>query len=100
MGFVKLDHAGMERILKHTMRKPVHEAAEKIAAELRKQGHMVGDFDSNADIPVPVTVTDYTTDRAITVVAIAHPAGAALQAKHGALTKAAAATGLEVRGKK
>jgi hypothetical protein len=39
-----------------------------------------------------------TTDRAHAEVILAHPAGIAVQAKHGALTKAASQAGLEVKG--
>ena len=41
----------------------------------------------------------FTTDRAGGTVNIASPAGLALQAKFGILTKAAAAAGMEVRAK-
>jgi hypothetical protein len=48
---------------------------------------------------LPVVVDQYTTDRRAASVTIAHPAGLAVQAKHGVLTRAASAAGLEVRAK-
>jgi hypothetical protein len=47
----------------------------------------------------PVTTGAGTTDRAVGQVSIAHPAGRAMQAKYGTLTRAAAAAGLEVRAR-
>lgn len=46
---------------------------------------------------LPVKVDTYTTDRAAASVTLAHPAGLAMQAKYGVLTKAAAGAGLEVK---
>jgi hypothetical protein len=87
---VKLDHAGIERILRKDMRGPIEALARQVAANVN-----VGSVTE-----AQVTVRSYTTDRAIAVVAIAHPAGAAIQAKHGSLTRAAASQGLTVRSKK
>jgi hypothetical protein len=86
---VELDHDGIAKILKEDMRGPVHEAALAIAARV--------DVGSVTD--AEVTVRDYTTDRAASAVSIAHPAGLAIQAKYGSLTKAAAGIGLEVTAK-
>jgi hypothetical protein len=47
----------------------------------------------------PVEVRKYTTDRGAATVVIADVRGMAWQAKHGTLTRAAAATGLEVKDK-
>lgn len=79
-----LDYEAVGRILKDTVRPLVTRVAAQVAA--------------NVDVPdgVPVTVRPYTTDRAAAAVTIAHPSGVAEQAKNGALTKAAAAAGLEV----
>ena len=85
---IKLDHAAIENILKVDMRKPIDDLAAQIAARVD-----VGSVDA------PVTVKAYTTDRAISVVAIAHPAGLAIEAKYGALRKAAASLGYEVKSK-
>jgi hypothetical protein len=99
---IKLNHAGIEQILKAApMQAAVKAAAEQIAQNVRDQGIKVGDKDGGAhEIDLPVTVTMTTTDRAHANVTIAHPAGEAVQAKHGALTKAAAQAGLDVRERK
>lgn len=102
MARVKLDRKGVEAILKSAgAHKMVQDAAEAVAANVRDQNIKVGDRDGGAherDLPVKVGVT--TTDRAHAVVTLAHPAGEAVQAKHGALTKAAAQAGLNVRSKR
>jgi hypothetical protein len=85
----KLNHAEIERILKEDMRKPIDELAAQIAAKV--------DVGSVTD--AEVVVHSATTDRAKAFVTIAHPAGLAIEAKHGALKKAAAACGLEVTSK-
>jgi hypothetical protein len=86
---LELDHDGIAKILMEDMRGPVHAAAVAIAAAV--------DVGSVTD--AEVTVRDYTTDRAASAVSIAHPAGLAIQAKYGSLTKAAASIGLEVNAK-
>lgn len=97
---VRLNHAGIAAILKSSeMQALVEGAAEEIAANVRAQGITVGAFKGGAgEIPLPVTVSTTTTDRAHASVVLAHPAGTAVQAKHGALTRAAAAAGLDVKG--
>jgi len=92
---VQLNHFGVLALLNSSpVRTMVSGAAEDIAASARNQGHQV-----TGGGELPVTVTAYTTDRAASSVALAHPAGIAMQAKHGVLTKAAAEAGLEVKGK-
>lgn len=97
---VKLNHAGIAKILTSTeMHRVVQGATEKVAANVREQGITVGDRDGGPheyDLPVEVEMT--TTDRAHGVVVLAHAAGKAVQAKRGALTKAAAQAGLDVNG--
>ena len=96
---VKLDHAGLAAMLKSTeMHQMVQDAAEKIAQQVEEQNIRVGAFRGSGDIDLPVKVEVTTTDRAHAQVVLAHPAGAAVQAKHGALTRAASAEGLQVRG--
>lgn len=96
---VKLDHAGLAALLQSTeMHRAVQEAAEAVVDNVKAQGIKVGDRDGGTfeyDLPVDFQMT--TTDRAHATVALAHPAGEAVQAKRGALTKAAAEAGLEVR---
>lgn len=72
----------------------VTKLAESVAENLRRQGHMVEGVPGA--VSLPVEVSSYTTDRARSSVTIAHPSGKAVQAKHGALTRAAAEAGLEV----
>ena len=86
---VHIDYAALGEVLKVTMREPIDKLAAEIAAKV--------DVGSVTD--ALVTVLSTTTDRAVAIVAIAHPAGEAIQAKHGALTKAAAACGYEVKSK-
>jgi hypothetical protein len=73
-------------------------AAEAVADNARDQGIKVGDKDGGRfEYDLPVNVRMFKTDRPHAVVALAHPAGEAVQAKHGTLTKAAAQAGLDVR---
>lgn len=86
-----LNHKGIEEILKVRMRKPIDELADRIAARV--------DVGSVTDAPVQVrsgVTTSMRTNRARASVTIAHPAGLAMEAKHGTLRKAAASVGLEV----
>jgi len=76
----KPDHHGMEEVLK----------SAGVAAEIHALGKRVGDNAGDA-----VWVDHYTTDRAAASVTIP----AARQAKHGTLTKAASAAGLEVKAR-
>ena len=75
----KPDRQGIEEILKTLPRDEINALAEKVA-------------DNAGDA---VWVDSYTTDRAAASVTIP----AARQAKHGTLTKAASAAGLEVKAK-
>jgi 6,7-dimethyl-8-ribityllumazine synthase len=96
MGDVKLNHAGIAALLKSgEMHALVDGAAEEIAENVRSQGVYVEGVPGNVALPVVVSKSE-TTDRAHASVMIAHPSGIAVQAKHGALTRAAAAAGLSV----
>lgn len=95
---VKLNHAGIAALLKSSeLQALVTGAADEVAANVRGLGITVGDFTGPGEIPLPVEVSTTVTDRAHARVTIAHPAGVAVQAKHGALTQAAAAAGLDVQ---
>lgn len=102
MARVRLNDQGVEDLLRSAaMRSAVENAAKAVAANVEAQGIGVGDRDGGKhEIPLPVRVATTTTDRAHANVTLAHPAGLAVQAKHGALTKAAAQTGLDVKGKR
>lgn len=52
------------------------------------------------DGPVRVVVDQYTTDRVAAGVTLAHPAGLAFEAKHGTLSQAATAAGLEMNARR
>ncbi|HJR88824.1 MAG TPA: hypothetical protein VJ782_01525 [Aeromicrobium sp.] len=99
---IRLNSKGIAAILKSPeMQRATRKAAEAVADNVRAQGITVGDRDGGKNqYPIPVTVTMSTTDRAHANVTLAHPAGQAVQAKHGSLTKAAAQAGLDVRGQK
>lgn len=72
------------------------QVAEDVAARARSQHIEVGGENFSPDeYPLPVEVQDGAGGP---FVVLAHPAGIAVQAKHGTLTKAAAAEGLELRG--
>lgn len=76
-------------------------AAEQVAQNVRDQGIKVGDSDGGPrEVDLPVEVSMHITDRAHANVTITHAAGASVQAKHGALTKAAAQVGLDVKARK
>lgn len=93
---LELDHAGIAELLKSSgIRSLVDGAAADIAGIVEGQGQMV----NNGTEALPVVVDSYTTDRHAASVTLAHPAGLAVQAKHGTLTRAAAGAGLEVTEK-
>lgn len=88
---IRLDHDGIADVLKgQAIRSLVDTAAASVASGITA---------TISSGRVPVTVGSHTTDRAAASVTIAHPAGLAIEAKHGALVRAAAAAGLEVRAK-
>ena len=94
---IRLNSRGLEEVAKRTeTREAVNALAEEVADNLRSQGHQVEGVPG--DVPLPIKVYEGTTDRARASVQIAHPSGKAVQAKHGALTRAAAEAGLTVRG--
>lgn len=97
---VRLDSAGIARLLKSgEFAAATERAAEAIAENIRDQHPSVGAFKGgHGQIDLPVTVRMVTTDRAHAIVALAHPAGLAEQAKYGWLTKGAAQAGLDVKG--
>jgi hypothetical protein len=97
---VKLDHRGIASLLRgREMTGATREAAEAVAENVRSQGIRVGDQDGGAsEVDLPVAVSMYETDRAHAVVVLEHASGDAVQAKHGALTKAAAEAGLDFKG--
>jgi len=97
---VRLDHDALMRVLNTPeIARKVEDMAERVADNVRALGITVGDVDGGAsEYDLPVTVNSYKSDRPRSSVTLAHPAGLAVQAKHGALSKAAADEGLEVNG--
>lgn len=88
----KPDRDGIRALLKSPeIAAAVNDVAEKIAAGAQHT--------TEAGVDLPIVVDHYETDRRAASVTIAHAAGQAAQAKHGVLTRAAAAVGLEVRAK-
>ena len=90
-GDIHLDYEAIGELLRERCAPEINELAQKIAANVAADGNLPAD--------ATVTVTPFVTDRAIAVVRVNHPAGDALEAKHGILKRAAAAEGLEVRSK-
>ena len=86
-----VDYEALGKILKETCAAPINAIAVKVAANAAANPDMLPD--------ATVTVAPFTTDRAIAVVRVNHPAGLALEAKYGILARAAAAEGLEVKAK-
>ena len=99
---IRLNSEAVGRLLRSSMmQRAVRAAAERVANNVRAQGITVGDRDGGKhEIDLPVKISTSITDRAHANVTLAHPAGQAVQAKHGALTKAAAQAGLDVRSRK
>ncbi|AZV00739.1 hypothetical protein SEA_KIKO_11 [Gordonia phage Kiko] len=90
----RLDRRGAGEILKSA------EVAQGVKALADKVRDLVDrDVNDDPDDQIDVIVSTSTTDRAKADVTIAHPRGLQLQAKRGALTKAAAKLGLEVRSR-
>jgi hypothetical protein len=84
----QLDRAGVRQVLTEgPMRLLVDAVAEEIAAHLRDQ----------VPAGVVVDVSRYTTDRAAAAVTVLDARAAGWQARDGLLTRAAAASGVEVR---
>lgn len=71
----------------------IHARAE--AVQEAAQADMPTDDADGA--PFPTRIDDYVTDRTVSAVVIDHPAGHRVEARHGVLIRAAAASGLEVK---
>lgn len=91
----RVDRDGVAEIL-HSPELAAHikALAEEIATGARSQGHRVT---SGELLPVDV-LHDPAPDRVGYTVAVKHPAGMGMEAKHGVLTRAAGALGLDVHG--
>ena len=100
MGKIHWDHDALIRGLDtRQMAAAVDRAAEAIAEKVRAHSGWDGLVDGlPGSVDMPVTVTAYKSDRPRASVFLAHPSGLAVQAKHGALTRAASDLGFEVNG--
>lgn len=88
----RLDRQGIAEILNSPeIADLMEDKAYDVAAGVEASGTWVRHGDRG-----DVIVERYTTDRAAAAVVVAHPGGIAMQAKHGVLTRAAAAAGLDV----
>lgn len=88
------------RLKDEDVRKEVRSIAEQIKDYVEAQNIGVGDRDGGRhEYPLPVKIDSQTTDRAREVVVLNHPAGQAVEAKHGVLVRGASAAGVEVRSK-
>lgn len=100
MGKIIISEVAVERALDNPqMQAVLMRTANAIAENVRAQNIKVDDVNGGSDeIPLPVHV--YPNDRGElgAVVVLSHAAGAAVQAKHGSLTTAAAQAGLDVSG--
>lgn len=95
---IRRNSRGIEQVAKSAaVRRQINALAMRVAANVRYQGIRVDGIPG--DIALPVEVHEQATDRARAAVSLAHPSGKAVQAKHGALTKAAAQVGLNVRSR-
>lgn len=90
---VRLDSAGIAAMLRSSeVADVVRSAADAVASAAEGDAAVVRNG-------VPVKVLDGVSDRARSVVALAHPAGLGIQAKHGSLSRAVSTAGLTVRSK-
>jgi len=86
-----IDYDALWKDIGEHMAGPVEELANEIASHV--------DVGSVTDAKVGVMMSTTRKGWPVAMVTIMHPAGKAIQAKHGALTKAAASQGLEVKSK-
>lgn len=91
----RVDRDGVAEVLRSPeLAAHIKALAEEIATGARLQGHRVT---SGELLPVDV-LDDPAPDRVGFTVAVRHPAGMGMEAKHGVLTRAAGALGLDVHG--
>jgi hypothetical protein len=91
----RVDRAGVGELLHSPeFRDAVQAAADQVAAAARGAGHRVTNGEA---LPVEV-FDDPNHDRVGVTVAVRHPAGVGMEARHGVLKRAAEVAGLEVSG--
>lgn len=77
------------------MEMALEEAAHAVESNVQSLGIRVEGVPGDVALPVEV----FDGDEGEAIVAITHPSGGAVQAKHGALTKAAAQAGLSLQSR-
>ena len=97
MATVHWNEAALRRALRTPeMADAVEKLGDALADKVRAQGIRVEGEPGDVELPVEVNLLD---DGELTgSVVLAHPAGLSVQAKHGALSRAASELGLEVNG--
>lgn len=85
---IKINYPRLVRENKKTLRKATTATAEQLASEIQKR---VPD-----DVPVTIRDAEGAIGQPVKLVTVAHASGLARQAKHGDLTAAAAAMGLDL----
>ena len=94
---IVLDPRGLAAIARsHGMAEALNEAGDAVRDNVERMGIRVEHEPGDIALPVEVEGGDLDGTTA-SFVTLAHPAGEAVQAKHGALTKGAAQAGLDVR---
>lgn len=89
---ITLNHAGMAEMLRSA---PVASAVRAAATATAANAS----FTLRNGTVLPVEVSSGFTDRARSVVTIAHPAALAVEARYGLLRRSAAAVGLDVNSR-
>lgn len=96
---VQVNRSALNRIVTGAAgRTAARHAAEQVADAARAERIRVGDTSRDGigtEIDLPVEVHDTAAGASVV---LAHPAGVAVQAKHGTLTRAASSVGLKVQG--
>lgn len=88
---VKLHSPGMREMLQS---EPVASALASLAQSVAENARASGPYQRHE---VPVEVGSYTSDRAVATVSAKHAGALPIEAKHGTLTQAAKAAGLDVK---
>lgn len=85
---IKIDYPRLVRENRRYLRKATNDTAQELASKVRQR---VPD-----DVPVTIRDAEGAIGQPVKLVTVAHASGLARQAKHGDLTAAAAAMGLDL----
>ena len=98
MTTIRLDRNGIAALAKSAgLASVVNTAAKAVADNITSQGLTASSPGAQSSASIVGEVDLYSTDRVSAAVTIKRPAGLALQAKYGVLTKACSAAGLELK---